>query len=97
MTQAEARAFVREYKATHPCVECGEQRPYYSMEFDHVRGDKLFNLGSVGWFHGQANGNERAQRAKPLALTLTLITQEIEKCDLLCVLCHRDRQYGHLV
>lgn len=31
-----------------PCADCGVQYPYYVMQFDHVRGEKRFNLGG-GW------------------------------------------------
>ena len=31
-----------------PCADCGVQYPYYVMQFDHVRGEKKFNLGG-GW------------------------------------------------
>jgi hypothetical protein len=28
-----------------PCVDCGKNYPPWVMDFDHVRGDKRFNLG----------------------------------------------------
>ena len=46
----EARAFLEEYKATHPCVDCGKSDPRF-LTFDHVRGTKkkaisdMVNLG----------------------------------------------------
>jgi hypothetical protein len=46
----EARAFIVEYKATHPCVDCGKSDPRF-LTFDHVRGTKkkaisdMVNLG----------------------------------------------------
>ena len=30
-----------------PCADCGIKYPYYVMQFDHVRGVKLFNLGNT--------------------------------------------------
>lgn len=27
-----------------PCLDCGIEYPWYVMEFDHVRGEKLFSL-----------------------------------------------------
>ncbi len=29
-----------------PCADCGVKYPPYVMQFDHVRGDKSFNIGS---------------------------------------------------
>lgn len=31
-----------------PCADCGKTYPPYVMDFDHVRGEKLFNLGENG-------------------------------------------------
>ena len=28
-----------------PCTDCGMRYPYYVMQFDHVRGSKLFTIG----------------------------------------------------
>jgi hypothetical protein len=28
-----------------PCTDCGQSYPPCAMDFDHVRGDKMFNLG----------------------------------------------------
>lgn len=30
-----------------PCADCGQRYPFPCMEFDHVRGKKLFNVASV--------------------------------------------------
>lgn len=29
-----------------PCSDCGKEYPWYVMDFDHVRGEKLRNVGS---------------------------------------------------
>lgn len=40
------RAIIIEAKNV-PCMDCGIQYPYYVMQFDHVRGEKLFNIANV--------------------------------------------------
>lgn len=61
-----------------PCVGCGNKFPTCVMEFDHVRGTKLFNLGDM--FHK--------------GLSRKSILEEIAKCDLVCANCHRIRTCG---
>lgn len=41
--------FVREYKESNPCTDCGTHYPYWVMEFDHL-GDKVFNIGDFRRF-----------------------------------------------
>ena len=36
---------IQEYKE-RPCMDCGISYPYYVMDFDHVRGEKRFNVSS---------------------------------------------------
>jgi len=54
------RAFVNDYLAKHPCVDCGEADPVV-LEFDHVRGKKSFNIGT------EANRRGEAALAKEIA------------------------------
>lgn len=35
---------VSEYKASHPCVDCGEMYPSCVMDFDHTGEDKSANV-----------------------------------------------------
>jgi len=42
--RAAATEFMRSLK-TEPCTDCGVTYPPYVMDFDHVRGDKLFTIG----------------------------------------------------
>ena len=58
-----------------PCVECGVQYPPYVMDFDHIRGEKI----------GQVS------RKSMLCSPLERLMQEIEKCDVVCSNCHRER------
>jgi hypothetical protein len=61
-----------------PCADCGVQYPPYVMDFDHVRGEKF---GSVNWLV--------AQRYR-----LEVIQEEIDKCEVVCSNCHRERTHG---
>ena len=71
---------VYEYLCSNPCVDCGESDPMF-LEFDHVRGKKLHNVGTLlrnnkGW---------------------NVIEKEIAKCDVRCIKCHRiktAKQFG---
>lgn len=65
-------SFIVEYLKVHPCVDCGES-DIIVLEFDHVRGEKKFNISSV--FH---NG-----------ISLEKIKREIKKCEVRCANCHR--------
>ena len=31
-----------------PCIDCGKRYPPYVMDFDHVNGEKKFNVGKFG-------------------------------------------------
>ena len=61
-----------------PCADCGVSYPYYVMDFDHVRGKKDFEV-SQGAFRG---------------LSMETLMKEVEKCDVVCAKCHRERPYG---
>lgn len=37
---------VQKVKQEAVCADCGENYPYWIMQFDHVRGEKKFNIGS---------------------------------------------------
>lgn len=47
------RDFINDLKSRTPCVDCKQYFPFYVMQFDHVIGEKLFNIGNkceqVGW------------------------------------------------
>lgn len=38
--------YVQHLKQVTPCADCGEDYPYWIMEFDHL-GDKLFNISAA--------------------------------------------------
>ena len=48
------------------------------MQFDHVSGDKLFNIGDA------------ANRG----LSLLRIQEEMDKCEIVCANCHAIRTYN---
>lgn len=37
--------WLKEYKESHPCTDCGQFFLSVVMDFDHVKGEKLFNIG----------------------------------------------------
>jgi len=61
-----------------PCADCGEKYLYYVMDFDHVRGKKLFNVG----------------RLVNRGTSLKVLQTEMDKCDIVCSNCHRIRTFG---
>jgi hypothetical protein len=58
-----------------PCADCGVKFPPVCMDFDHVRGKKLFNLSD----------------AKAVAWDIERIQAEVMKCEVVCSNCHRLR------
>lgn len=60
-----------------PCADCNGLYPYYVMQFDHVQGDKLFNLGD----------------ARRLGYSLERVWSEAAKCEVVCANCHAVRTY----
>lgn len=63
-----------------PCVDCGNIYESYCMEFDHIYGNKVNKISSM-----VAGG-----------ATLKKIKEEINKCEIVCVMCHRDRTFKRL-
>jgi hypothetical protein len=63
-----------------PCQDCGKEYPYYVMDLDHVRGDKRFNLSIA------------ASKMR----SLKSVQEEIDKCDVVCSNCHRERTFNRL-
>lgn len=59
-----------------PCVDCGQIYESFAMEFDHIgNGDKIKSISEMIASHA----------------TDEQILKEIQKCELVCVLCHRIR------
>jgi len=69
---------VKDMKESSPCLDCGEYFPYYVMDYDHVRGEKLTNVARL------ARGKAGKQK----------LLDEIGKCELVCSNCHRSRTHN---
>ena len=70
----EFRILFHELKSK-PCLDCQKKFPPVCMDFDHVRGEKIDNIGSM----------------VIACTKETTILNEIEKCELVCANCHRIR------
>lgn len=57
------------------CTDCGKHFAACCMDFDHVRGVKLHNVGSMFAHH----------------YSRELIEAELKNCELVCANCHRVR------
>lgn len=75
--RAKARAFVIDWKCSHPCKDCGVSFPFYKLDFDHVRGRKEFEL----------------RRAGDDITCLKKLKEEMDKCDVVCKNCHAERTF----
>lgn len=75
---AEIRTFLDQLKSV-PCTDCGESHPPWAMDFDHRPDEeKLFNIGE----------------APSRGFSEKTLQREIDKCDVVCALCHRYRTFG---
>lgn len=77
----EAFKFIKEKKESEPCKDCGVRYPYFVMQFDHVSGDKKFNVSTM------ACGG----------YTIQSIQEEIDKCEVVCANCHASRTFTRKV
>jgi hypothetical protein len=72
--------YLRAAKEEKPCIDCGEWYPYYVMQFDHVRDNKLIDLANAptrGW-------------------SIKKIQAEINKCEIVCANCHAVRTFDRI-
>jgi hypothetical protein len=74
---ARLRQYVADYKAATPCYDCGESFPFYKLDFDHVRGEKLFNISQAG----------------VSVCSFPKVLAEIDKCVVVCKNCHAERTF----
>jgi hypothetical protein len=78
-----ARATINKLVAelkSHPCTDCGGRFPPFAMDFDHVRGTKL---GIIS-------------RMRVGRMAVAKILDEIDKCEIVCAVCHRIRTQARL-
>lgn len=65
----------------HPCLDCGKSFPPFAMDFDHRPDEKKYKCVS-------AMAGSRC--------SLEAIQAEIEKCDIVCAVCHRIRTWNRM-
>jgi hypothetical protein len=63
-----------------PCMDCGNGYPYYVMDFDHTDDNKEYTVGTM-----------IGRR-----LSLAVIQAELDKCEIVCSNCHRERTHQRL-
>lgn len=71
------RDYIKAKKENKPCADCGQIYPWYVMDFDHVRGEKKFNLSIVG----------------SMICSVEKMDKEMAKCEIVCANCHRCRTF----
>lgn len=74
---ARLRQYVSDYKAATPCYDCRISLPFYKLDFDHVRGEKLFNISQAG----------------VSVCSFPKVLLEIAKCEVVCKNCHAERTF----
>ncbi len=68
---------------SRPCADCNKIYPPWVMDLDHRVGvKKLFSISNT--FHGSN------------IIKIEIIENEINKCDVVCSNCHRQRTYDRL-
>ena len=67
-----------EVSKNRPCADCGETHPTWAMDFDHMPG---------------VDKKFNLADAVRVAV-LKKVEEEIEKCEVVCALCHRYRTHG---
>lgn len=71
------RELIRSLKHDKPCIDCNTSYPFWIMQFDHVRGNKIAKIS----------------RIVNTAYSIRILKEEIKKCELVCANCHANRTY----
>lgn len=76
--RSELRSYINELRAKTPCLDCGVSYPHYVMDFDH------------------RNPSEKTKEVTNIVTSNSWkkLFAEIEKCDIVCSNCHRERTWG---
>lgn len=74
----ELQQWLNEYKSK-PCEDCGKTFPPYVMHLDH---------------RDPCSKHVKVSRLVSMAASLKRMTEEVEKCDLVCANCHAERTHG---
>lgn len=80
-TRQKNMLMIRQIKESKICMDCGKKYPYYVMDFDHRNKDE--KKFCISTHTGKRGRN--------------VILAEIEKCDLVCSNCHRERSHQRKV
>jgi hypothetical protein len=71
------RDYIKQYKESRGCMDCGNKFPYYVLDLDHREGtDKKFTPAHLH----RTNSWEK-------------MIEELKKCDVVCANCHRIRTH----
>ena len=69
--------YIREYKESFGCIDCGEKYPYYMLDLDHISNNKKFSLSA--YRHHTSD--------------IEVIKAEMAQCEVVCANCHIIRNY----
>ena len=72
---------LKEYKEKLPCTDCNKYYPSHVLDFDHIGKNKIASVSDLVRFSGNWNK----------------ILLEIEKCEIVCANCHRERTHNRLI
>jgi hypothetical protein len=74
------REFIKDYKESRACLDCGKKYHPCAMDFDHIKGIKKSNIAIL----------------VRMATSISTIKKEIDKCELVCANCHRLRTHKRI-